>query len=328
MYIWIKKSPLHSLRRILPYFVATIVATSNSACHPSIRYPPGGYAYPLQVAARDTNYYYYLIKSKISRRDSMDYAFAYLTFQAFDEPNLSLKPVHEDIFRLTYSEALHRSPIIITLTQNLITVKSGKPSEELINMPDTNRLTPLERRLVLLLDRNFPIDEKRPHRSEGKQHYLDSMGRVYPQLYNPAYYASLWDKEFAYTKPLYTYTSKAITISQPEFFHLVNCFDSAGYWHLPPELPCIDVPNDGYGFTLEANTSLQYNMVSSGSCGDTSIIPFARACQELVRYAKMDSVIHLYSDHKVDSVRPPLVIQEVHLEDLQEKPVKKKHKKK
>jgi len=181
-----------------------------------------------------------------------------------------------------------------------------------------------------LLDRNFPIDKKPPHRSEKKQHYLDSMGRVYPQLYNPAYYASLWEKEYVYTKPLYTYTSKTVTISRPEFNHLVNCFDSAGYWHLPPELPCIDVPMDGYGFTLEANTARKYNMVSSGSCGDTATIPFARACQELVRYAKMDSVIELYWDAKVDKPHPPIIVQEVPLQEIKlemVKPHKKKHKK-
>lgn len=295
-----------------------------------MHYPPGGYDYPKQVAARDTDFYFYPIRNLVSRRDSMRDAMVYESFRAFDEPNLSLRPMSTDIFRLTYGEALNRDIIIIILNPKEIVVKSGKATHEYAQLPDTSRLDTLERRLVTLLDRYYPLDEKKTNRSAWRQHYIDSMGKRYPRLYDPIYYRSLWDKEYAYSKPLFTYTSRKIRITPSDFDHLVSGFNSAGYWHLPVELPCQSPPMDGWGFTLEANTSSKYNIVSAGSCDDTDTTHFSQACQELIRYAKMDSVIHLAWDPKSDTAHfKPLVIQEAPpLKEVQDEPVKKKHKKK
>ena len=131
------------------------------ACHSPVRYPPGGYDYPKQVSDKDTNYYYCAIRDKESRRDSFRDAWAFITFRAFDEPNLSLRPVATDVFRLTYSEALDPTPYLIILKPGEILVKTGKVMDDFLRYPDTNRLTPLERIQVRILDRDYPLDEKR-----------------------------------------------------------------------------------------------------------------------------------------------------------------------
>ena len=86
-----------------------------------------------------------------------------------------------DVFRLTYSEALDPTPYLIILKPGEVVVKTGKPTDDYGRYPDTNRLTPLERMLVHVLDRNYPLDEKSTQRSVWKQRWLDSLGKVYPE---------------------------------------------------------------------------------------------------------------------------------------------------
>jgi hypothetical protein len=309
------------MRASLPFAILVL-----TACHSQIHYPPGGYDYPLQLSARDTNYYHCPIRTKISRRDSLRNAWDYKTYRTLDEPNLSLKPMPADVFRLTYSEALDQEPVIITLTPDTITVKIAKATGYFDHFPDTSLLTPLERQLVTVLDRNYPIDDS-THHSTRKQHYLDSLGRLYPQLYNPACYDSLVRKELASLNPIFTYTTKKIPITRSDFIHLVTVINASGYWRLPPKLPCQYPPMDGWGYDLEANTAFKYNFVSAGSCEDSVTHPFTKACQQLVRYAGMDKRIHLYSELKSDTVKQPLIIEDVQLEDVKQELPKHKHRK-
>jgi hypothetical protein len=266
------------------------------ACHSSVKYPPGGYDYPEVVADKDTNFYYCPLKKILSRSDSFRETYTYKYYRQFDEPNLSLRPMPAAIFRFVYSPALG-SPVIITLTQNEIIVKKAVPRNDsgLQIFPDTNLLTPIERRHIALLDRNFPIDEKR-HRSPRRQHYVDSMGRLYPQLYDVAYYSLLRDKEYANTVYYYTYTTKKIKLSPTRFEQLVRQINASGYWQLPLSLPCKEYGFDGMGFSLEANTPVKYNLVGDGSCVMDSIPLFGRACQALVHEALMDKEIQLVYD--------------------------------
>ncbi len=255
------------------------------ACHPGIKYPPGGYPYPEHVADKDTSFYYYPIKNKIPRLDSLRDAMVSLMFKAYNEPNLSLRPMPSDVFRFTYGTALSRGVTLISLTPKEITVKIGTPTDEFEHLPDTGRLTPLERRLVHLLDWSYPLDDTSRHHSISRLHYLDSMGRLYPQLYSPAYYLSLEAKEYKHSRPIYTYTCKKIPITDSAFDHLVKGFNDAGYWRIALDVPCSETPFDGDGFTLEANTASQYNLVSGSSCSDADSGRFKQACQELIHYA-------------------------------------------
>jgi hypothetical protein len=187
-----------------------------------------------------------------------------------------------------------------------ITVKTAKFTEYDAFEPDTTLLTPLERQLKNILDHNYPIDDTAIH-STRKQHRLDSLGSLYPQLYNPAYYDSLVRKGSANAKPAFTYTTKKISITQSDYRRLVTAINTSGYWQLPHRLPREEV-TDGYGYILEANTVKKYNFVSSGSGEDRSH-PFPKACQQLVRAAGMDKRIHLCSDPGTDTAKKAIIIQ-------------------
>jgi hypothetical protein len=296
-----------------------------AACHSPIRYPPGGYDYPKQVTDRDTNYYYCPIRDKEPRRDSFRDAWAFKIFRAFDEPNLSLRPMATDVFRFTYSEALDPTPYLIILKPGEIVVKTGKPTDDFWRYPDTNRLTPLERMQAQVLDRNYPLNDKEIPRSERRQHRLDSLGKIYPQLYDAAFYYSLWEKEWTNAKPIWTYTTKTIKISQKVYDHLVSTINASGFWQLPVEMPCDDRPFDGYGFDLEANTRSKYNIVRAGCCDNIRRSPFANACQQLVHYAGLEEKIFLIPTNRTDTAKRPVIIQEdVQLEEVKEKREKPK----
>src|SRR5689334_3824860 len=85
--ICMKQSPTFIL---LSGLLATLVIT-NTGCKNSINYPEGGYDYPKKV--EDSNYYYYPFQNVFSRRDSFWNGLMYVSYKAFDEPNLSLRPM-------------------------------------------------------------------------------------------------------------------------------------------------------------------------------------------------------------------------------------------
>ncbi len=296
--------------------LSTLVAI---ACHSPMSYPSGGYPYPIEVSGDDTQFYCYPIKDKEPRRDSMRDALNFVFWQSAGEPNLSLHPMPSDMFRLVYSEALNPTTYIIRLTPAKMIVKICTPTEEFEHLPDTNRLNPLDRRLIKILERNYPIDDTIHNRSPGKRHYLDSMGRLYPQLYNPVYYVATSDKEYQHDKPLFTFTSRTINLKPVEFQNLIEIINHSGFWRLPYRMPCEDPPFDGYGYILEANTAHQYNYVGAASC-DPDTGSFAKACQALVNFAGLQRKIHLVWNPATDTTRhaKPIIVEDVQLEDVKE----------
>jgi hypothetical protein len=258
------------------------------ACHSSVKYPPGGYDYPEVVADKDTNFYRYPLKNQLSRGGSFQEEYTYLYFRQFDEPNLGIRPLSGPVFRFSIDVALG-VPVIITVTENEIVVKKGfvNPNIDIDNYPDTTCLTPVERWHLRILTRYYPLDENRSNRTKWRQHFLDSIGKVYPQLCNVAYFRYLVDKQYENMQPRYRYTTKKIPISTEQYQRLVRQINTSGYWQLPISLPCIDPPMDGFSFSLEANTPRKYNFVSSGSCDSDSALLFDKACQELIDLAQM-----------------------------------------
>ena len=307
--------------RSLPFYWILLI----TACHGPARYPAGGYPYPEHIANKDTALYYYPIKNKESRRDSMWDALTNSDWRAIGEPNLSLRPMPTDVFRFLYSEALNPTLYILTMTPTQLSVRMCRPNDTFDNLPDTSLLDTLERRLIRILNRNYPLDEKNPGVLPAKRHYLDSMGHLYPQLYDPAYYIRVRNKEFPHSKPWYTFTTKTIPLKPAAFKHLITVINASGYWHLPFKIPCESPPMDGWSYQLEANTAYQYNLVSAGSC-DPDTSAFAKACQELVHYAGLDDKIHLVTQVDPQTHRQPVVVEDVQLEDVKE-PKKQKSKK-
>jgi hypothetical protein len=267
------------------------------SCQTQTKYPEGGYSYPKNISNADTNFYYYPLKDIEPIRDAFQDAYAYLFYQPFDEPNLSIKPQPKETFRLTYSTAFGSS-VIITLTEDQIIVKKGSPY--IIYDEDTSHLTDIEKFHFKLLKRRFPIDTI--GRNSFVKHYLDSLIKQYPQLLDPTYYHKLYDKTIARNGKKFAYPVTKINLTKQQYSSLIQQINSSGFWTMNYRVDCEYPPMDGYGFTLEANTKKKYKIVSAGSCSDDTT-KFTKACQQLIDFAKMNNEIRLVWKGTVDTIK-------------------------
>ena len=269
-------------------FIFLIMIFILPGCQSAINYPNGGYAYPKIVAEKDTNFYYYPLKNMEPKKDSFRDALHYRYYGAFNEPNLSLKPMPYDIFRFVFTE-WKKYPVIITLSNRKIIVKEGN-SEFYESYEDVSKLTDLEREHLRLLINRFPIDtSNQPSRMKK---YMDSITRLYPQLLDPKYYLSLVNKAIVPLKSPFTYKTKMISLSMENYLGLVDLINASGYWGMPYNQKCEYPDADGYNFLLEANTANKYNIVRASGCDDDTS-KFTKACQKLVDYAHMNKQIKL-----------------------------------
>ncbi len=265
-------------------------------CQQSTSFPAGGFDYPQNLSVKDTNLFFYQLVQRESKRDSFQDSYAYLFYRPFDEPNLSIRPQDDETFRLTFS-SISGASVIIKLTEKFIIVKEGNAAVLYIN--DTSKLAPIERVHLRILKRKFPIDlaKEKP----GSRIYLDSMIKLYPQLMDPEYYRMLYEKTVFCRAQRLNYQEKRIEISSQQFNWLIEQFNESGFWSFPLEVKCQFSPNDGDGFLLEANTKKKYKIVRTVSCpGDSS--KFTKACQELVKFAKMEHEINLLWSGEIKEV--------------------------
>ena len=274
------------MKIFLSFFVTLGIFAS---CLSKPKYPPGGYDYPdEQKAVIDTNNYFFPIRDIISTSDSFNYVYyGRYWHQAYSEPNLSIKPFREDIFRLTFQSAFHDAAII-TLLKNKITSKQlikGNPYPEV----DSSKFTPLEKHLYELLYWNFPIQNLTGER----RRRLDSIARVYPQLLDRDYYRQLLDKSLVPNKDTLAFTSKEIAISASKYYSLLRHINECGYWHMSYETNCQGYfIADGFSVLLEANTRDKYNIVTRFGCPSDDP-KFIEVCQEILDAANLDRAINI-----------------------------------
>ena len=234
--------------------------------HAPIAFPKGGYDFPKFVEAKDSNFYCYPIKNLESPKDSfLDAFYSQRFLPLLNEPNLSIKPFPEPIFRLSYSTAIVPT-YIISLTENSITVKKRERTKHVYQ----DNLTESERFQWDIFSRFFPIQINDMSIKESRRQYLDSLIKIYPDLINANYYRALLDKAYTVFEHIFTYSTKKISISQAEYNKLVTSINESGYWQLPFKFNCHNIPTDAGVYTLEANTITKYNIVKSVDCGDSS----------------------------------------------------------
>ena len=259
--------------------------------------PDGGYNYPAHVDAGDTLFYSYPIKDSLSKRDSFYWFCNHLFYQMLQEPNISLKPLEHETYRLQYSNAFGQF-LLITLCNNSITVKEGNSGNAYIQ--DESALTATELTHLHILQRYYPIDSSRDYQQKP---YLDSLLHASPQLRQASYYYSLLRKSFRINKKAFSYTTKKITLSPKTFDSIVNAIDASGFWKLPFKIDCNVELMDGDGFHLEANTKHKYQIVQvQGRPGDTT--RFTKICQRIFDYAKPTEPINLIWSGKKEMVEP------------------------
>ena len=272
------------------------------------------------VEAKDTTFYFYPLKDILSTKDSFETENSYSFLQGFNEYNLSLRPNDKPLFRLTY----YGDPTaIITLSPHEIIVKEFI-SGGWYQSPDTTKLSGREKKHFDILERFFPLNDTTY--KKWRKIYLDSLSKANPELLDPNYYKFLLERTGVFSKDKFEYSSKKILINKKTFTYLVNQINRSGYWQLPFDNSCVNIPTDAFGFIFEANTPKKYNVVNSLSCPDDST-KYTKACQELIKYAQMDSVINLIWDGRTTTETPPPVkIRELTLTEVKEEPVKKKSK--
>jgi len=301
------------------YLITIFLLSCTSPSH----HPPGGYPYPLKVLTSDTDYYFLPIREPLPKNDSLLYVNGNYLYRMFHEPNLSIRYLGQDEYRLTYEAAI-LYPTIIVLTPGKIVVKhetGGLPYPP----ENENLLDSLERFHYWILKRGYPLNEY--HGLPARKKYYDSLIKVYPQLLSPAYYQYLLKKAVDPHAEPFTYYERTYPITDSQYRYLSNLIDSSGYWRLPYSIGCKpeNIPFDGDGFTLEANTRDRYNIVSRSGCAADSGQALARACQQLVKFAHKDDSIILIGDpdsHRSDTAK--LITVPVQMEEVHE-PTRRQH---
>mgnify|MGYP006943152774 CR=1 FL=1 len=263
-----------------------LLGCSNSEKELSIIYPSGGYNFI--KLGRDTLFTAYPLKNIITRSDSFNVSYyGHYFLKAFNEPNLSLRPSTNSKFRLIYESTVNI--YIITLTEETITVKkwvkgSVYPEE------DESNLTDFERKYYYIFKKYF--FQNKVDQSPFLQNIVDSMKRNDPGFNSLNYYEYLHNKKVTKKPYSTTYSIQITPISKSLFVRLIDTLNSAGYWRMPYQINCNNIPTDAGGFVLEANTGLKYNVVKSIDCpGDSS--RYNKACQEIINAAGLKKEIQL-----------------------------------
>lgn len=269
----------------------------------------GGFNYPQNIDNKDTNYYFYPLKNIEPARDAFWDTYVYALFQPFKEPNLSIKPLTEETYRLTYQEAFGKT-IIFSLTKHFITVKKGYPH---LHEEDTIQLTGIERFHFRVL-RKFPLDTS--SKSPQRKHYYDSLTKLYPRLLDAAYFHSIYEKTLVPVNEKFDYSFRRYSITSQQYNSIIQHIKSSGFWQMPYTLKCEYPSADGAGFVLEANTSKKYGIVRAKDCPDDSS-EFTKACQEIINMARMDKEVNLIWDGSIDTLNN-LLIQDVELAPVSE----------
>ncbi len=279
---------------------SAILLLMHFGCATKINYPEGGYKYPLSLTTSDTSLYFYPIKDIESKKEAFQDAFAYLFYQPFNEPNLSIRSQPTETFRLTYSTAFGNS-IIITLTDSRIIVKKGIPAT--LYGEDTSTLTRVEKFHLRLLRAKYPIDAEA--RKSLHRHYYDSLVDLYPELLDVNYYHKIYKKTIVYTGEKFTYPEDEIHLTKHQYRSLVRELNTSDFWTLPYKIDCPETPMDGDSFIFEANTRSKYQVVYIIGCPDDTT-RFTKACQKLINLAGMQKEIDLIWSGLIDTATPGL----------------------
>jgi hypothetical protein len=266
-------------------FVGTIFLFVIFGCkNEPITYPDGGHAFINTDTIKDKSFPYFPIRDSILSIDSI-YAVIYEAnfMKLFDEPNISLKPSEKEIFRLSIS-GMGIPHYYFTITDGKIIAKKGlqnKMFDGSINKVSENEqnLYHLLYMYVLMNDKDQE-GQRKPRYNLVEKKQIDSCKKIGI----PICYKYLFEKFALPLSKQFKYETRIITLPRHTYKSLIDKINNSGYWKLPLELDCNDRPNDGVGFSLEANNGKKYNLVSSGNCMDPSS-DFKRTCQQIISYA-------------------------------------------
>ena len=284
-------------------------------------YPEGGYPYPKNTAANDTNFYFLPIRNSIGRRDSIFILIEKTMYTSFNEPNLSIAPPDEDLFRFYYT-GWPGDYAIITLTKDKIIIKEAKKGSP-YKAPDENILDSIEQLHIDLFDIQYRLSD--PKFPQWRKKYIDSLEKIYPLLFNSAYYVELLNKQFSIVQP-FEYSKKEIRISVSKFKKIVALINNSDYWKSPfNKADCSDM--DGEDIFLEAITKHKYQCIFHELCSDDTS-NLRKAYNEVLKYAGIEDGKLGRQDTILARSTEKVEVRELQLQELKEEPAPKPKKKK
>lgn len=149
--------------------------------------------------------------------------------------------------------------------------------------PDEKILDPTEKLHYKLFDTQYRLSD--PKFPAWRRIYIDSLLKVYPYLFDPAYYLKLTHKLFSITQP-FEYSKKEIEISSSKFNKIVNIINNSGYWKRPYYNEDCNLM-DGEGIFFEAITKQKYKSIYFTLCPDDSS-ELRNAYNEVLKYAGVE----------------------------------------
>ena len=271
-----------SIKACCQTILILIVCFVIYGCNDEIVYPEGGYPYLKNTSAEDSNFYYLPIRKSVDRRDSISILLGKMTYDIFDEPNLSISPPVEDVFRFNYSNAFG-DLLMIVLNKNKIIIKA--PIDSLNNNPGQLTWDPVERLHFNFFDSQFDLNSI----SVKQRNHIDSLLKLYPTLFDFATYLKIVHKMFPMSR--FKYTKKEIEISESKYRYFVDLINKSEFWQRPFHIKEHEGEfMDGYTFILEGATKNKYQCIMSNMYYDGPS-KFRRVFDEIVKYTRTDSLI-------------------------------------
>jgi hypothetical protein len=253
-------------------FISLFLIYFISCSDEEIVYPEGGYPYLKPLSQKDSNNWILPIRHLIPKHDSFQGIDIKYFYRGFNEENLSLKPLNEDIFRFVFECGFCGKAAIVKLTPKEIIIKknkSGLPGSSI----DSDLLAPREKEHYEMIELYYPFNESKYSLYNKKyisfyKKYFDSILKIYPQLLDQEYFEKLRSKATViHTIPL-EYSIEKIPLTAKKFKYFVDLINKSEFWHIVYVTECVGSYMDGDGFLVEANTRDKYNLVISDFCQD------------------------------------------------------------
>jgi hypothetical protein len=232
----------------------------------------------VENALADTNTYIITTKDSLTSIDSFHVAFYWrLLIRAFNEEDFGVKQPTEDLIRFAFFEDYN--PVLVTFKKGTMVVK--EVVEGYVNLDsDTSKLSDIERLHYKVIFTRLIY--RKPH--DKLRRFDDSLVKVYPKLLDPHYYKYLELKAATKDRISITYKKRTVNVPNGAFQRIMDAIGRSGFWKLPYEVKCQNIPSDVSSYTIEVNKAGRYKINQVLSCPDDST-KLNIACQEIVKLA-------------------------------------------
>lgn len=270
--------------RLITVFLSIVFLSCNNGTiqNGQFNIPDKGFLFERNIHPNDSAFPFYPVRRILSNFDSTYNAF-YVSelLEAFNEPNISLRPGTNPVFRLLYNPWTDTA-CIVTITPTSIIAKTGDRVDYLHY--EEKKLSEKELLHYNLFEFGFPVSKRLGKGSLQQRRSLDSLIKLYPELDSPEYYYNIMNKALLPLNKPYTYTTKTISLAEGNFQVIIDKLTKAGFWTLNVEEPCEAVATDGAKYFLEFCSDRKYVFMSFLSgCSNDKITNLQLAIREILK---------------------------------------------